>query len=428
MIRKLPLLVKMLLILLVSIGLGTVLLYLVCLLPAEKMDEHLRESSIVFQEEGSYPNLQSWLGETPAWGSNTLDNFTDAIMLLTSAYDGGEPAMERAMSGYYVLSVDKNPAQSLAAHYDEGEEQYRGSYARYWEGWQLYLRPLLLVMNYRQMRFWNRLLQLAASLLLAVLLYRKRRGGYILPLLFVLAMISMRATASALTYSDIFYLYTLGGCVLLANYGRWRGTEKPLFFFLILGILTGFFDFLTYPLVSCGIPLCLYFCMEDRLELGRSLREFVRLCVCWGLGYGGMWAGKWVAASLLTGGNVLADALYAAQVRSSSAVDGEAVRLSSVFSRNLRPLLQGPWFLLFWVCCILLLALIIRRDRLDRLREGLVFLPIACLPLAWYVALSNHSYIHSWFTYRELLIAVFALLCWLLRAAGLEHPAKGGRT
>ena len=34
------------------------------------------------------------------------------------------------------------------------------------------------------------------------------------------------------------------------------------------------------------------------------------------------------------------------------------------------------------------------------------------MPIAWYVVTGNHSYMHFWFTYRELAILIFAILIW----------------
>ena len=34
----------------------------------------------------------------------------------------------------------------------------------------------------------------------------------------------------------------------------------------------------------------------------------------------------------------------------------------------------------------------------------------AVLPFAWYVVVSNHSFVHYWFTYRILAISVYAML------------------
>lgn len=38
---------------------------------------------------------------------------------------------------------------------------------------------------------------------------------------------------------------------------------------------------------------------------------------------------------------------------------------------------------------------------------------IACYPFFWYIVFRNHSYIHYWFTYREIGISIFAIGCLL---------------
>ena len=44
------------------------------------------------------------------------------------------------------------------------------------------------------------------------------------------------------------------------------------------------------------------------------------------------------------------------------------------------------------------------RISLGNLKGALPFLLVAMLPFVWYLFASNHSYIHFWFTYRELVI------------------------
>lgn len=69
--------VKMLAAIFGAICLGIVLMFAVYCLPTDSMNRHLQESKAVFEEEGSYPRYHSWC-------SSTLDNFTDALMLLSA--------------------------------------------------------------------------------------------------------------------------------------------------------------------------------------------------------------------------------------------------------------------------------------------------------------------------------------------------------
>ena len=73
-------------------------------------------------------------------------------------------------------------------------------------------------------------------------------------------------------------------------------TEYPEFF-LIVGILTSYFDFLTYPVVTLGIPLCCYFLLESD-RLWNNIKRLTGFSVSWAIGYAGMCAAKWVIADL----------------------------------------------------------------------------------------------------------------------------------
>jgi len=64
-----------------------------------------------------------------------------------------------------------------------------------------------------------------------------------------------------------------------------------------------------------------------------------------------------------------------------------------------------------WLFCITTLVLHLKRDQFELLRKHLIFLPIAFLPFAWNIAVRNHSYIHYFFTYKELTIFAFAIMC-----------------
>lgn len=58
--------------------------------------------------------------------------------------------------------------------------------------------------------------------------------------------------------------------------------------------------------------------------------------------------------------------------------------------------------------------------------KNIHFLLIAIIPFVWYMVLANHSYVHYWFTYRELAIFIFAILVWLSK--NLEECKKISET
>ena len=59
-------------------------------------------------------------------------------------------------------------------------------------------------------------------------------------------------------------------------------------FFLLTGMATSYFDFLTYPVASLGMPLIVWLLLH-RDETGGALAgRMVRCGLCWALGYAGM--------------------------------------------------------------------------------------------------------------------------------------------
>lgn len=56
---------------------GYLLLVLVYCIPEKAMDSKMRTSAVVLQQEGVYPQL-------PNHANSALDNYTDALMLLTA--------------------------------------------------------------------------------------------------------------------------------------------------------------------------------------------------------------------------------------------------------------------------------------------------------------------------------------------------------
>ena len=76
---------------------GFLLICAVYVLPTERVCLHVRESGETLEQEGDYYQLLQ--GDE----STKLDNYTDAIMLLSAAYDGEEDIIEKAANSYAFL-------------------------------------------------------------------------------------------------------------------------------------------------------------------------------------------------------------------------------------------------------------------------------------------------------------------------------------
>ncbi len=70
-----------------------------------------------------------------------------------------------------------------------------------------------------------------------------------------------------------------------------------MLYFFVVGMVENFFDFLTYPIITLGIPLIVLLWLKIRDEsadLKENMIFTVKSSVSWGLGYALTWIAKWV--------------------------------------------------------------------------------------------------------------------------------------
>lgn len=394
--------------LVIAAGLGTVLLWAVYCLPIASIEQNVRLSAVTIQEEGTYPQLYSWC-------QSQLDNWTDSIMLLEAADATEASALEKAMLAYRGSIDDSEPAETLVAHYVQNVEFTRATnYARYWHGYLVVLKPLLSLFDYSTIRIINGAVQLAALLLVCVLMKRKGLTPYIIPYVLCYLMLMPIALAKSFQFSSCYYAFTTGVIALLLLKNRSRAKLAYLVF-LNIGILTAYIDFLTYPIATFGIPAIIYIALNREDYLEEKLVGIVRNGLSWCLGYGGMWVAKWTIASIVTGSNVFANAMDAFTVRTST-VSYDGLTQYSVFNceiMNFRCFIKTPFIMLVIIFCIYVLVKHIRRSNFSHENVLAISLPYVILslaPVVWYAFATNHSSIHYWFTNKACVVTLAALM------------------
>lgn len=394
-----------------SVLAGVLLMTVVFSLPVSGMEEHMVSSAQTLYEEGPYHKLYEFC-------TSNLDNWTDATMLLIASHEGEGSALERAMTGARELLNSNQPVNSLAAKYLEGAELDKTvGYARYWHGYLLALKPLLLVTDYSGIRTINLTVQLVLDALVLFLMFRRGRKDLMLPYALTIGFLMPTVLGKSLQCSTCFYAFTLGVVLLLLFGDRWDG-RRVCYLFLGLGIVTAFVDFLTYPVAAFGIPAAVWFSMRPA-ETGREgIKRFGAVFLSWGFGYGGMWAGKWVAASLLTKENVIREALSSILMRisHSSLTGDDDLNVIDAVWKNMKAFLKTPvTAAAFLLVAVLAAVLVYRLCRGGRCGIGfaLPFCILILLPFLWYGATVNHSFIHYFFTNKSLAVTAFAGLCLL---------------
>ena len=165
--------------------------------------------------------------------------------------------------------------------------------------------------------------------------------------------------------------------------------------------------------------LTFWYVLNRRELIGKKFSAVLKmmsgLLIAWGIGYGGMWSGKWIVSQILTGHDTISNALTQAAsytlINDSLSDANWQITAFSAIRRNLSTLGDGPLKIFLLVAIIFMLYILISRRNFLTCRKIFPYLFCAALPFVWYAALSGHSHIHAFFTYRGLAVTIFALAC-----------------
>ena len=398
-----------------SIVLGTIAMIGVYFLPTAPMFHHVERSIEIFETEGTH------YGWANGKHSSDIDNFTNALMLQNAIFSGSGNAAYDAMLNQRVAYPDTEPAEALVKEVHGEAPLSVATYARYWHGSLVILKPLLCLMDVSYLRMLNLMAQVLLSAWLIRRLGREFGPGAGTAYLLMYLFLNPVSLAMSFQFSTMLYIMSVMIVCMLRNFDDWEEKQRYMQMFLVAGTVTAFLDFLTYPFVSLGIPLVVFLMMRQKRGGLRTMAEGGELLlstgVSWGIGYGGMFLGKWFVGWLLTGINVPAEAMHQAVYRmsSQSGLDGGGTTFHApaVWFKNFIIPLHEP----FGLC--LVLAFLFFSWKVYRHRKEIVLTErkvlckllgiVALYPFLWYAVLTNHSYMHDWFTYREFAITVFAV-------------------
>ncbi len=387
--------------------LGVAALAVTYLIPRDRMRKNVWASSIVLYKEGLGAHVWQDIEET------MLDIYTDGLMLNIS-YTETKDGVRDILLGTYVEVDGKNPMESLYEVIALSNDNYIVKYyGRYWHGYQVLLRPLLCVFTYSDIRQMNMILQLVLVFGFVSFLAGTKERVYVIPFLGLYIFLSPVSLCSSLQYSPCFYIMMLALSALYVWREKLTDTGRN-YLFLLSGVLTAYFDFLTYPFITLGVPLIACLAFTDKRSAEKQIFMWKNLLLhtfSWGVGYVGMWSSKWVIASVLTEENIIRDAIGAIAYRS-----GYFTKKHSYFDTlRLNLGVCNRKVILPAVLCLVVCMVLFRMKKQIRIERSLfpmmgMVLFVSLYPFIWYLFTKDHSCCHSYFTWRELGISVFGIL------------------
>lgn len=378
---------KVLAMIVAGVLLGAILITLVYCIPVNQTNAQKSIDSL--EGEGWYPSATQLKSSLDTYFHSylpgVLDGATDGLML------------EKA-----TRQIEGNPLW---------EAMNMEGYTYYWHGYVVILRVLLLFMDYEQFRFLNCILQLMMMFFVAHFIWEKKGQRYALALLTSYFLMMPMAMFLSLQFSWIFYI-AMALSLLICYRHTWITEKRIPYIFVIVGMLTSFFDLLTYPLYTWAFPLLLLILLS---EDGQKALNYVKTVVVsglgWILGYAGMWFGKWALAGWIVHRNVIQEAWKEVLFRSGSEESLNLIaRLEALYDNWKHyeyPLYTA--LLAIWLTWFIYKSLNGKTQIVRQEKNG-AYLLITLSSFVWYFVLANHTLGHHFFTYRIWGVAITGIL------------------
>ena len=404
-------------------------LILSCLFSSKYIYDNVSESSEVLINEGNRKIVYIPYRKQKL----QFDNYTDALMINTAySIDSETPLYSALVARKNYLpnvtqTIEEDSAGELKSaskykwHDEVGElrdlvnnditESFE--YARYWHGYLIILRPLLLLFNLSTLRV---ILTLVLFILFAVLFYLiARKINIIVGIIFFIGLISVEYFYLGFSLQGIFvFLIAIIFSIVILCTNEKIKNISVLFF--AGGMLTNFFDFLTVPVVTLGLPLIVYLLLKNKNNKSNAKEnviEMLKISIAWGIGYGITWLTKWILVDVILGRDLIATAIGQVIYRTV----GRSYDIFSVLYSNI----SYETYNLFLTILITVLSIniyfILNKEiklnsnvsKTDIAEIILPYVLIGALPFIWYIVLKNHSINHAFFTYRNLVLTIISL-------------------
>lgn len=383
---------------------GLLLLCLVYLIPTERIFEN-----------ASKANSESWKpGEYLIDGMECtyLNNYTDALMLNTASCKGEGSILNRAMA-VYSYAYEENDFNSFRRFCNKEPGYYLQQNSRYWNGYLVFLKPLLLLFSYQGIR----IVCLVVTSVLLVVSFIKMLISSIskFSYAYLVTVISMIPVTMALDmfYCGVYLILLISMLVLIPFIEK--KSAKIDFVMLTIGAITSFIDLISFPLVTMVFPLILIEVSNSEDQMTKRVGRVISNAWAWVCGYIGLWGLKWILASIIMQENIIGEAAGKILFRTSgSNISGERVGRFEVLGINL-----SDYFNIFTIGCIavflivMLILILSKRYVFSGIQNKYILVVLAGImlfPVIWLMLKANHSFIHHWMTHRELSGSLFAIL------------------
>lgn len=364
-----------------AVLLGVGLLWFVSLIPQSILTEHWQEDR---EEDFRFgPFRLVVMGDYGTY----LDDYTDN-MKIEIAYRLNEQSVFTPTA--YIGYID---------------EEY--DYGRYWHGYCIVIRPLLVFFNLSQIKILAGGVNLVLFVLLIIQLIRKGGASIAAALLLAAYITNFYIQLLSLQYFNCTFFSLLFSLAFVTRQELYEKYKYLIFF--VIGLLVCYFDFLTFESVTLSLPLLLSEALsggKDRMSV--RIRRIAGVSVLWLLGYASMFVTKWLLYIAAGGAKELI--LYKVVQRTTGSNTTQQFTVTDSLALNfgmLKHLSFENWYIVLICCSVLWLLYVYLARGIHKEWKGNIFLLlIGLIPVMRLILVREHSASHAGFAYHALLTAV----------------------
>lgn len=369
------------------------------LIPEKPVMQNIEKSIDYMENAPNYP-------ETMIKGDQfRLDYAMDGLIAnMIYTIDNQEPLRSAFMGRSRANPVTVNDQWKNAAYSTTNKTlEPNFAYARYWHGSTFFFRIFFSFTHYNEVKW---IIFLLTSLLMTgfgIMLYQNTGSLKTLAMFAGLFFVNVYVMQFSMQLSPVLIISIVSCLVLSSRHNKVKAGLGAVFF--ITGAVTSYFDLLTAPYLTLGLPLLLWISLYDeknQQNLLQGIRIMVTFSLLWLVGYAGSWAMKWVISNPFTEFDLFSDVHQQLMLRAGTLENSRFLALQANFK----------YLPLVFINLFLTIPLILSLFFFNRkgVNKAVLYLIAAVLPYFWFYAAADHSYVHNWYTYRIQAISVSGVL------------------
>lgn len=356
---------------------------------------------------------------TENWKSERIKDFTETSFHYAKDREYGTYVDDYTNNMKMLIAYRLNEQSILSpAGYIE-EIDYTYDYGRYWHGYSILLRPLMLIFNMNQIQTVYNIILTLSIIVLLVQLFKRKQFAFIMAFLSAFYLTNMWMCFLDLQHFNCIFIATLA-CNIILKFPKFTNKYKGQIFFVI-GVLVQFFDFLTFETLTLSLPLlCIILISEKKNTIKDYLSIILNTCVSWIFGYGLMFLTKCVSYICVKGVDAIDMLSYKLTERIIGSNVGQEYTIKDVFITNLFCIKGLTFENIPYIVTILMIMIVLYIYfvyGIPDFNASIAMLLTIIIPFMRLVVIREHSATHAPFAYHALfssIIVIFYIIFFII--------------